>query len=95
MNELIQNRRKHDHLTLEEKVSLALEMLDEIMQAFPEGPQKHREVHEAWLEAKKAETEFWKELKLDIAKKGAWGLLILILGLILIGFKVKAAAWFQ
>ncbi len=95
MPDIRNNRRKYDNLTLEEKVGTALEMLDELMLAFPEGPRKHREVHEAWLEAKKAEADFWKELKLDIAKKGAWGLLLLILGLIFIGLKVRASTWFN
>ena len=49
----------------------------------------HREAHEAMIEAAKAQTEFWRELKLDVIKKGVWGLLIIICGLAITGFATK------
>lgn len=49
----------------------------------------HREAHEAMIEAAKAQTEFWRELKLDVIKKGVWGLLIIVCGLAITGFAAK------
>lgn len=89
------DRRKYDGLSIDQKVDVALELLDAIADAFPEGPVKHRESHEAWLEAKRAETKFWVELKLDIAKKGVWSLLVLVLGLLAVGLAAKGGVWFR
>lgn len=61
----------------------------ELERAFPDGPENHRLAHEAWIAAKKAEAEFWKELKLEIAKKGTLGFLYLVGGLILVGAASK------
>lgn len=49
----------------------------------------HRRFHEEKVRAAKAEAEFWKELKMEIAKKGVWSLLVIICGLIVIGFSAK------
>ena len=92
---MVYDRRKYDGLTVEEKLDMALELIESIIDAFPEGPAKHREVHEVWMQAKKAETDFWLQLKLDIAKKGTWGLLIIILGLFWVGVTTKGAVWFR
>ena len=71
------------------------ELLDQILYAFPDGIPEHRQSHGAWIEAKKAEIVFWQELKLDIAKKGTWGVLVIIVGLIFVGLTVKAGIWFR
>jgi hypothetical protein len=89
------DRRKYDGLTIEQKLDTALELLDNISDAFPDGPAKHREAHETWIQAKNAETKFWQELKLDLAKKGVWGILILIIGLCMVGFSVKVGVLFK
>lgn len=49
----------------------------------------HRKYHEAMIQAAKAQEQFWRELRLDIAKKGAWGLLIILFGLIMAGLAAK------
>ena len=49
----------------------------------------HREAHEAMIKAAKAQENFWNELKLDIAKKGVWGMLIILVGLVLTGAAAK------
>ncbi len=89
------DRRRYDGLSVEEKLDVALELLDQILYAFPEGPVPHRQAHQAWIEAKQAEVKFWQELKLDVAKKGAWGLLILVLGLLAAGLSARAILWFR
>lgn len=80
---------------MEQKIDTALELLDNIADAFPDGPAKHRQAHESWIAAKHAEVRFWQELKLDIAKKGAWGVLVIVVGLVMVGMSVKAGVWFK
>ena len=46
-----------------------------LLHAFPDGIENHREAHERMISAAKAEEAFWKDLKLDIAKKSIWGIL--------------------
>jgi len=82
-------QRKYDGLTLEQKVDEALTILDGIAYAFPDGPAAHRAAHEAMIKAAAAEEKFWAELRLDIAKKGLWGLLVIIAGLVLVGAATK------
>ena len=89
------DRRKYDGLTVEEKLDVALEILDDLLNAFPDGTANHRAAHEAWINAKRAEAEFWMELKLDIAKKGVWGILAIIFGLIAVGISTKTGVWFK
>jgi hypothetical protein len=62
-----------------------VESINKIMYAFPDGPEHHRAAHEAWIKAKHAEEKFWMELKLDLAKKGTWAVLIIVLGLVVLG----------
>jgi hypothetical protein len=45
----------------------------------------HRRYHQEKLRAAKAEAEFWSQLKLEIAKKGLWSLLLITFGLMAIG----------
>lgn len=49
----------------------------------------HREAHESMIKAAKAQEQFWNELKLDVAKKGVWGMLIILVGLVLTGAAAK------
>lgn len=69
-----------DHIAREEK---EFEM---IRKAFPaEDLHAHRLAHEAMIEAKQAEAKFWAELRLDLAKKSLWGLMMIVLGLVMVG----------
>jgi hemerythrin len=71
----------HRHVAREELI---------IADAFPNGDVAgHRAAHDQMIAASKAETEFWRELKLDLAKKGLWGLLVLVLGFAMLGLSVK------
>lgn len=49
----------------------------------------HRRYHESMIAAAEAQTQFWNELKLEIAKKGIWGLLVIVCGLVLVGLSAK------
>lgn len=49
----------------------------------------HREAHEEMIKAARAQAEFWNELKLDVVKKGVWGILIVVVGLVFTGLLAK------
>lgn len=49
----------------------------------------HRRFHEEKLRAAKAEAKFWEELRLDVAKKGVWSLLVIVCGLVVVGAAAK------
>lgn len=64
--------------------------VERFMKAFPDDdPVGHRQYHEAVMRAAEAQERFWSELRLDIAKKSFWGLIVLVCGLLLAGGAVK------
>lgn len=80
------NRHTNDEMPkikalLEESISNAKK---ELLYAFPDGVENHREAHARMIAAAKAEEAFWSDLKIDVAKKSIWGILhiltILLLG---------------
>lgn len=83
------DRRSYDSLTLEQKIDKILDTTSLIMDAFPEGPEKHRAEHEAWLEARKEEAAFWRDLKLGLTKHGIIGFIVIVLGLIILGIQTR------
>ena len=84
-----------EEIGIERKLDLILTEFKKFETGFPKNDDGspdydgHRRFHEAKIRAAEAEARFWDELKLDIAKKGTWGLLILILGLVLVGLSTK------
>lgn len=79
------DRRFDEVLTEIKKISTAFATNDDGTVDF-EG---HRRFHEEKIRAAKAEAEFWHELKMEIAKKGLWSLLVVICGLVLVGASAK------
>jgi hypothetical protein len=49
----------------------------------------HKQYHEAMMKAATAQEQFWQELKLEIAKKGIFSLLVIICGLVVVGISAK------
>ena len=49
----------------------------------------HRQYHEAMIRAAEAQAAFWNELKLDVVKKGVWGAIVIIVGLVITGMATK------
>lgn len=84
-----------DSSHIDKRFDEVLEELKKIHGAFAineEGStdfEGHRRFHEEKVRAAKAEAEFWKELKMEIAKKGIWSLLVIICGLIVVGLSAK------
>jgi len=79
---------------IETQLDSIITSLATITSAFPTIDGKvdvegHRKYHEAMISAATEQAEFWKELKLDLAKKGTFALVIIVLGLITTGILVK------
>lgn len=61
---------------LEEMIESAIgDAKKQLMHAFPDGIENHREAHERMIAAARAEEQFWHDLKADIARKSIWGIL--------------------
>lgn len=65
------------------------ELYDKVMEAFPDGPEKHRLAHEQMIKAAQAEETFWRDLKSEIAKKSIWGILHILSILVTAGIGAK------
>jgi hypothetical protein len=95
---MVERRRGVDHI--EDKLDDLVARLDEhladadhkfsaLSRAFPDGVEGHRAAHEAMINAAKAQEQFWRELRLDMAKKGLWAVFVVVCGLILTGLSIK------
>lgn len=86
---------KSDNAHIDKRFDEILMELRKLNGAFPRNDdgsvdfEGHKRCHDEMIQAAKAQTEFWRELRLDIAKKGVWGLLIIICGLTIIGLTAK------
>lgn len=84
-----------DNAHIDRRFDEVLNELKTISSAFARNPDGsvdfvgHRKYHESMIAAAEAQTQFWNELKLEIAKKGVWGLLVVICGLVLVGLSAK------
>ena len=86
---------KADNAHLDKRFDEVMEVLKKMNGAFATNPDGsvdyagHRKYHEEMIAAAEAQTQFWRELRLDIAKKGVWGLLIIVVGLVMVGLSAK------
>ena len=86
-------RRHTDHL--DAQFARVHEKLDRLLAAFPLDASGepdtvgHRHYHDRLIEAAEAQVQFWRELRVEVAKKSIWAVLVLLVGLILTGAAVK------
>lgn len=86
---------KSDNAHLDRRFDEILHELQKINGAFARNPDGsvdhdgHRQYHEAMIKAATAQEQFWQELKLEVAKKGIWSLLVIICGLVVVGVSAK------
>lgn len=71
--------------------------LIEVEGAFPDGPVKHFEYHQAKINAAKEEAEFWKTAKVELTKAGVSTLVsviktVLVLALVGLMYKLGLGA---
>ena len=82
-----------------EHIELAIEQMandiKDIKRAFPRSSMGevdymgHREHHQAVIDAARSQEKFWNELRTDLIKKGAWVVILIVLGLIANGLLFK------
>ena len=72
------------HVSKEEELEKCIMALKE---AMPGGLENHKEYHEEAMKAKKAETEFYLDLKKTLVTRGIIGALILFIGLVWLGIE--------
>ena len=83
------------HEDLHKQLKEICKSLEIISRAFPKtsdgllDADGHRRTHEAMIIAAQAQENFWNELKLDLAKKGVWGLFVIVLGFAIAGILAK------
>lgn len=87
-------RRNHDaeHCQTCNSLILIERRLVAVENAFPDGPEKHRDYHQAKINAAREEAEFWKAAKMELTKIGVSalvGVLKTLLVLTLIGILYK------
>jgi len=49
----------------------------------------HRRYHAAIIQSMNAQEKFWNELRIDLAKKGLWFILLVLAGLVVLGIQTK------
>ena len=97
-------RETPEEIGIERKLDLILSEIKKLEGAFPRNEDGdpdvdgHRRFHESKIKAAEEEAAFWKELKMEIAKKGlagAWALLVIIAGLAFVGASAKFGLTFK
>jgi hypothetical protein len=84
-----------DEIGIERKLDLILAEIRKLEGAFPRNEdgsadlEGHKRFHDTKIKAAEAEMRFWQELKLDLAKKGAWGVMVVVVGLVILGLGAK------
>lgn len=84
--------RRFDEIMLE---------IDKINSALPKDVygnichEEHKKYHESMILAAEAQQKFWREIRLDVMRKGIWTLTVVLLGLIAVGIKLKLGILFK
>lgn len=95
MNEPEVHLCKTDAEHLDKRLDEVMAELRSINNAFARNPDGsidhdgHRKYHESMIKAATAQEQFWQELKMEVAKKGVWSLLVIICGLVVVGLSAK------
>jgi hypothetical protein len=89
------NLSNSDNAHIDRRFDEIMDELHKINGAFATNPDGttdfagHKQYHEAMIKAATAQEQFWNELKLEVAKKGIWSLLVIICGLVVVGVSAK------
>lgn len=88
-------RETPDEQTIERKLDLILAEVKHMRGAFPKDEdgevdyEGHRKYHEQLIRAAEAQTEFWNDLKREVAKKGIIAIIVIVCGLLWLGAQAK------
>lgn len=86
---------KSDSTHIDRRFDEIMAELRKINGAFPrdaEGAvdhEGHRKYHESLIRSAEAQERFWRDIRVDVAKKGIWSVIIIVLGLLVIGLQIK------
>lgn len=81
--------------SIDEKLDLILSEVKRMRAGFPKDEEGnadyegHRKYHEALIRSAEAQTEFWNDLKKEVAKKGIIAILVIVCGLAWLGMQAK------
>jgi hypothetical protein len=65
------------HQVTDRKVDEVIRRVDDLHNAFPGGDwNAHRKAHEAMIARHEAKARFYEELRVDLAQKGLWALIV-------------------
>jgi hypothetical protein len=74
------------HLVTDKKVDEAIRRIDDLHKAFPGGDwEGHRRYHEAMIRRIESRTKLYEDLRVELAKKGLWAVLV-VLGIALLQY---------
>ena len=88
-------RETPEEQTIEHKLDLILAEMKSMRGAFPKDEEGnvdydgHRKYHEQLIRAAEAQTEFWNDLKKEVAKKGVIAIIVIVCGLLWLGAQAK------
>jgi hypothetical protein len=80
-------------LVTDRKVDEVIRRVDDLHNAFPGGDwNAHRKAHEAMIARHEAKARFYEELRVDLAQKGLWALIVGLATAIWYFFRSKVSA---
>jgi len=95
MSEQEMHLAKSDNAHIDKRFDEIMVELRKINGAFPRDDdgevdhEGHRKYHESLIRSAEAQEQFWRDIRMDVAKKGVWAAIIIVLGLLVIGIQFK------
>lgn len=95
MSEQEMHLAKSDNAHIDKRFDEIMAELRKINGAFPRDVdgevdhEGHRKYHESLIRAAEAQEQFWRDIRMDVAKKGVWAAIIIVLGLLVVGIQIK------
>lgn len=95
MSEQEMHLAKSDNAHIDKRFDEIMAELRKINGAFPRDVdgevdhEGHRKYHESLIRAAEAQEQFWRDIRMDVAKKGVWAAIIIVLGLLVVGIQFK------
>ena len=86
---------KNNNAHIDKRFDEIMAELRKINGAFPRDAdgevdhEGHRKYHESLIRAAEAQEQFWRDIRMDVAKKGVWAAIIILLGLLVVGIQIK------
>lgn len=59
------------------------ENMRRLINAFPDGPENHRNYHQSLIDANVAQKKFWDDLTLELKKGGIKAIAVILIGMVM------------